>query len=738
MPPGMNPMPTRETLQQMSAMVRAGRAREAVDLGLALLPRHASEVAVHLALVQAWRALGDGEQAQASCRRALAVDARHPGALAELASLSFDAGRLDEAAALLSSLLDVQPGNAHIWFGLGRLRRTLGDARGATEAWSRALKIAPGHAEARLELALLAVDDHPAQALDLIAPLPAQFPRQAERLFVVLQASLRLGDGEGALRAGLALLEAAPHRFLEATAAFAEGAAGQSCLELIDTMAQQRPPHAALAFARGKLLLARARTVEARTAFEHALELQPGLLAAAWGAMQSIPLPAPDAAAEDTLRSDWDRRLGEFEKQLPALLRQPEQIDALLQGPTSFFRHYIEEDPSPAQIRYGRFIAALAEARHGNSGKATTTPTDGRIRVGFASAFLRRHTIWKLFRRFILDLDRSRFAVGVVDLGDLRDAATEELLAAADFRIDSGDGSADGYVAALRSAGLDALLWLDIGMDALTQTLAPLRLAPFQAQFWGHPVTSGFPNIDTFISAELMEPEDGQRFYAGQLQRLPGIGICYDPPDLAPDLDWDLPWRDVPDCVHVVMLQSLPKLTPEHDALLADLADRCPQARFTLVPDPHPGNRERLAQRMRTAFASRGIDFDQRVRLLGGLPEARFLGLLASADLNLDSLRWSGGNTTMEALWFELPTVTLPGRTMRTRHTAAMLRALELDELVADSREDYLEIATRIVDSRAERQRVRAHIAERKHALFSTPAPIRALEALLIEACPPR
>ena len=67
-------------------------------------------------------------------------------------------------------------------------------------------------------------------------------------------------------------------------------------------------------------------------------------------------------------------------------------------------------------------------------------------------------------------------------------------------------------------------------MDPLMTQLAALRLAPIQCVTWGHPVTSGLPTVDYFLSSELMEPKDGQDHYSERLIRLPGIGVCYAKP----------------------------------------------------------------------------------------------------------------------------------------------------------------------------------------------------------------
>ena len=72
----------------------------------------------------------------------------------------------------------------------------------------------------------------------------------------------------------------------------------------------------------------------------------------------------------------------------------------------------------------------------------------------------------------------------------------------------------------------------------------------------------------------------------------------------------------------------------------------------------------------------------------------------------VDTLHWSGGNTSLDALACALPIVTLPGRFMRGRQSAGMLRLMGIDELVARDADDYVRIVARLVERRCVAQRI--------------------------------
>jgi predicted O-linked N-acetylglucosamine transferase (SPINDLY family) len=97
----------------------------------------------------------------------------------------------------------------------------------------------------------------------------------------------------------------------------------------------------------------------------------------------------------------------------------------------------------------------------------------------------------------------------------------------------------------------------------------------------------------------------------------------------------------------------------------------------------------------------------------------------------LDTLHWSGGNTSLDALAAALPVVTLPGAFMRGRQSLGMLRLLGVDDLVARDSDDYVRIAVRLGRDAAWRSAVAARIEQRSAALFDRREPVEALEAFL-------
>jgi len=80
------------------------------------------------------------------------------------------------------------------------------------------------------------------------------------------------------------------------------------------------------------------------------------------------------------------------------------------------------------------------------------------------------------------------------------------------------------------------------------------------------------------------------------------------------------------------------------------------------------------------------------------------------ADVCLDTPLCNGHTTGMDVLWAGTPMVTLPGETLASRVASSQLCTLDLEELVAKSREDYENIAVKLGNDKDYRRAIRAKV----------------------------
>jgi predicted O-linked N-acetylglucosamine transferase (SPINDLY family) len=100
----------------------------------------------------------------------------------------------------------------------------------------------------------------------------------------------------------------------------------------------------------------------------------------------------------------------------------------------------------------------------------------------------------------------------------------------------------------------------------------------------------------------------------------------------------------------------------------------------------------------------------------------------------LDSIGWSGCNSTLESLAHNLPIVTFGGEFMRGRHTQAILKMMDVTETIARNVDDYVSLACSLGGDHTLRENLSAKIAKNKHRVYRDRTCITALEAFLENA----
>ncbi|MBC7882136.1 MAG: hypothetical protein H7Y37_12485 [Anaerolineae bacterium] len=258
----------------------------------------------------------------------------------------------------------------------------------------------------------------------------------------------------------------------------------------------------------------------------------------------------------------------------------------------------------------------------------------------------------------------------------------------------------EGAAQNIRQDQLDILVFSDIGMIPWLTLLAGLRLAPVQCTCWaGHPVTTGLLTMDYFLSSELQEPVGAEEHYSEELVRLPGIGVvCTQPP--LPETPHPRSYYGIADQDIVYLcVQSLYKYLPQDDHVFVEIARRVPSARFFFVDLPMRKATERFLDRMQLVFEDAGLSFEHYVKMFSRKNQKLwidYISLPMNSDIYLDSIGWSGGLTTMDAVACGLPIVTTPTELMRGRHSFGILKHIGVTDTIAANKTEYVEIAVRL------------------------------------------
>ena len=101
---------------------------------------------------------------------------------------------------------------------------------------------------------------------------------------------------------------------------------------------------------------------------------------------------------------------------------------------------------------------------------------------------------------------------------------------------------------------------------------------------------------------------------------------------------------------------------------------------------------------------------------------------MKNADLLLDTIGFSGANTALQAIGCGLPVITREGRFQRTRHASAILRTIDVEELIANTEEEYIDLIEKITLDEVFKNKIRFKIKAKEKLLYKNENSIRALE----------
>lgn len=489
------------------------------------------------------------------------------------------------------------------------------------------------------------------------------------------------------------------------------------------------PNQAATYSSLASLLTSMGREREAVTVYRRALAINPRLHEARLKLTMLLPPQASEQQCGQTFESALNELVAAAAEDLPGL-------GAVVGTAQPFALAYQPGDHTAALARYGAIVcrarAAWFETTVSRT-PATPLPTASRLRLLIVSGQISNHSVWNVLLHGLLKhLDRRRFEVVLYNTASRQ--TTESHVA--QNLVDHYHFGPRDWVQQTLADHPDVIFFPEIAMDAVTAQLATLRLAPLQLAGWGHPITSGLPTIDLYLSGELIEPPDAGQHYRERLVRLPGTGACSILPPITAVVPNPQQLELPPDrsLVRFLVCQQAAKLNPAFDHLYPEIARAVPACRFWFVRDNQTSWQScMLEERLRHAFDCRGLPSATYLRFIDWQPAEQFLGLLDSMDIYLDTPAFSGYTTAWQALHRGLPVVTLEGRFMRQRLAAGLLRRIGITTTIAGNEQDYCARAARLANDPTFRQSIRKMLLATIDTADEDITVVRAFENVILD-----
>ncbi|HTQ05186.1 MAG TPA: tetratricopeptide repeat protein [Polyangiaceae bacterium] len=346
------------------------------------------------------------------------------------------------------------------------------------------------------------------------------------------------------------------------------------------------------------------------------------------------------------------------------------------------------------------------------------------LRIGYVSPDFHAHALQQFLVPLFEQHDRSAFEIFLYASVDRPDSLTEWYRSSAGERFRDIRRVDDVRVAEMiRADRIDVLVDLALHSTGGRLRVFACKPAPVQISWLGYPGTTGLDTIDYRITDPFVDPPGVDlSVYSETCLHLPETLWCYAALAAEPSVT-ALPALDA-GFVTFGCLNSFRKFHAGVFRLWARVLGEVPASRLVLTAEAHAHARLRAAFE-REGVASERLEFAERTSRQAYLERYRRI------DIGLDSFPYGGATTTLDAAWMGVPVVTLTGARALQRAGTCVATNLGLQELVAATEDDFVEIAAGLARDLARLSELRAGLRARleRSPLGDEPRFVRHLEA---------
>jgi predicted O-linked N-acetylglucosamine transferase (SPINDLY family) len=325
--------------------------------------------------------------------------------------------------------------------------------------------------------------------------------------------------------------------------------------------------------------------------------------------------------------------------------------------------------------------------------KNLNSPAKSKIRIGYLSKCLRRHSVGWISRWLFQYHDTDRFEIYAYSLGQTNDNVQQFIIHNCKefWHLPSTDSIAD-IAGRITHDQIDILVDLDSLTCERSYGVLALRPAPIQITWLGMDA-SELPTIDYFIADPYVLPNSADSYYAQKIWRLPQTYVAVDGFEVAvPDLRRE--HLGIPqDAVIYLSCQAPAKRHPDPARLQLQIIKSVPNSYFLIKG----GDELEVIQEFFEQIAlEEGVSCD-RLRFLPKVAsEEVHRANFSIADIVLDTYPYNGATTTLEVLWMGIPLVTKVGEQFAARNSYTMMMNAGVTEGIAWENEEYVRWGIRL------------------------------------------
>jgi protein O-GlcNAc transferase len=661
---------------------------------------------------------GQLREAEEIYARLLRLNPTHTDSLHMLGVLKHQTSRFDEAQDLITKAAALKPGKAEYHYSLGNLFTDTGRIDEAIHAYKQAITLKPDHAEShsklgvalfskdRKEDALLsikrAIEINPDSVdanfdmgttlykmqryeeaiafLQEAVRINPDFPQAHYNLGTALKNNLKYTDAIKHLQKALQLMPDNADTLNNLGLTLMDIGEYDDCVLCLRQASALKPESAEMVYNLGQGLDKQHRISEAIGCYQKATTLNPDL-SSAYNNMGN-------------LLKDQGYLTESLACYYKALELKPENSSGTHSNILFTIQYAEPIDPDMIYGQHQRWAKIYASPLKTLIPEHTNDRSpDRKLKLGYVSPDFRVHSVVYYIEPIIESHDRDGFEVFCYSNLDKPDNKTIEFKRLADHWRDITRMSDDEAAGLIQKDGIDILVDLSGHTGNNRLTLFARKPAPVQITYIGYPNTTGLETIDYRISDKWTDPPGRtDHLHTEKIIRLPHGFLCYKPPTESPDVK-ELP-ASASGFITFGCFNNRSKISNKTINIWSEILHLVPDSRLILKATAL--NDEPTKNYVLGLFEQKGI-CTERIKLFGNIAlKEGHLDLYNSVDIGLDTFPYNGTTTTCEALWMGVPVIALKGDIHISRVSYSILSNIGLDELVAESTDEYVKKAVNL------------------------------------------
>jgi protein O-GlcNAc transferase len=354
-----------------------------------------------------------------------------------------------------------------------------------------------------------------------------------------------------------------------------------------------------------------------------------------------------------------------------------------------------------------------------------------KIRLGYISSNIRNHPNSHLIMNMFPAHNKENFETYLYSTGP-RDQSYYAICIPtfADMFVDLYNKDTETAAKKIYQHEIDILIDLTGYSKYSPTAILALRPAPLQVRFLGPCGTSGSDFVDYLVVDKTVVLPGEDQYYSEKLIYMPNTYFITDNQQRIGAKTTRLAHGLPKDIFIFCCFNGARKLEPVSFKSWMNILHRVPNSVLWLFVTETITRKNLINEVKKYNIDTNRIIFASRI------PKEEHLARLQLADLFLDCFFHTAHTTAIDALWAELPIITLCGQNIAQRGASSILKAIGLPELIATNILEFEEKTVYLASNPSALHEIKRKIIANKNVmpLFNTELFVRQLEMAFMQA----